>query len=65
MYEELDSMTFVNGYITVMAKESEHVKSRMLVHLQELMEDGEANGWDVVHSYHMVWLQHLVHGQAM
>ena len=44
VYKELGSMAFINGYITVMAKEPEHIKSRMLLHLQELMEDGEAYG---------------------
>ena len=29
VYKELDSMTFINGYITVMAREPEHMKSRM------------------------------------
>ena len=45
MYEELDSMAFIGGYITVMAREPEHVKSKMLLHFQELMEDREAYGW--------------------
>ena len=44
VYEEMDSMAFVNGYITVMAGETESTKFRMLIHLQEFMEDGEAYG---------------------
>ena len=65
MYEELDSIAFMNGYISVMAREPEHVKSRILLHLQELMEDGEAYGWEGVCSYHVAWLEHLEQGQAM
>ena len=58
-YEELDSMLFVNGYNTVMAREPEHIKYMMLLHLQELMEDGEAYGCTAVYLYHLTWLQHL------
>ena len=56
VYEELDSITFINGYITMMAKEPELIKSRMLLHLQELMEHREGYGWEAVHSFHVVCL---------
>ena len=62
VYEELDSMAFVNGYLTVMGRETHHVKSKMLSHLQERMEDGESYGWPAVHAYHATWLQHLEQG---
>ena len=62
MYYELSSMAFVNGYLSVMALESQQVKVRMLAHLQEMMEDGEAYGWPIVLSYHVAWLQHLEQG---
>ena len=65
MYEELDSMVFVNGYITVMAREPEHIKYRVLLHPQELMEDGEAYSSEAVRSYHAAWLQHLEHSRTM
>ena len=52
-------MPFVNRYIMVMARESEHVRARMLLHLQELMEDGEAYSWPAVCTYHVTWLQPL------
>ena len=48
MYEKLDSMPFITGYITVMARVPEHIKSRMLLHLQKLKDDGEAYGWEGV-----------------
>ena len=48
-----------------MAKEPEKIKTRMLTHLQEIMEDGQYYGWLVVKSYHMAWLQHLVQSRAM
>ena len=55
-------MAFVNGYISVMAMEMEQVKVRMLSHLQEMMEDGEAYGWPAILSYDAAWLQHFEHG---
>ena len=42
MYKDISSMAFVNEYLSVMALESQNVKSRMATHLQEIMEDGEA-----------------------
>ena len=42
LYEEMNSMAFVNGYLSVMALEMEKVKVRILNHLQEMMEYGEA-----------------------
>ena len=57
-------MSFVNGYLAVMAGESEKIKQLMLIHLQDLMEDGKAYGWSVVLSYQVAWLQHLEQGSA-
>ena len=57
-------MAFMNGYLSVMALESQDIKPRMLTHLQEIMEDGEACGWPVIQSYHVAWLQHLEQCQA-
>ena len=37
VYDQLDTMGFVNGYLTVMARETEKIKARVLYHLQELM----------------------------
>ena len=39
IYDQLNNMAFVNGYLTVMAREPEQMKVRMLTHLQELFED--------------------------
>ena len=41
VYEHLSSMALVNVYVVVMPLESDQVKERMLVHLQEMMEDEE------------------------
>ena len=41
IYEELNTVLYVNGYITVLMEE---VKEHMLQYLQELMEDAEAYG---------------------
>ena len=57
-------MGFVNGYLTVIARETENIKDRMLSHLQELMEDGQHYGWATVRSYHVALLQNLEQGQA-
>ena len=64
MHEDLSSLAFVNGYLSVMALESQNIKARMLTHLQEIMEDGEAYGWPVVQYYHAAWLQHMEQGRV-
>ena len=37
VFNQLDSMAFVNVYLTIMAREPEQIKVRMLTHLQELI----------------------------
>ena len=58
----MSSVTFVNGYLGVMAGETEQVKASMLLHLQELMEDADTYGWEAVRIYHAAWLQFLEQG---
>ena len=48
VYEHISIMAFVDRYITVMAKESLHIKTFML----ELMKDGECYGWPALMAYH-------------
>ena len=60
----MSSVLFAKGYLTVMAEEAEVVKSHMLWHLQELMEDAEAYSWTCIRSYHAAWLQQLEQGRA-
>ena len=55
IYEQLSSMAFVNGYLTVMLRETPHIKALMLDYIQELMEDGERYGWPVFRVYHAGW----------
>ena len=68
VYENIDidisTMAFVDGYISVMAKESPCIGVLMLSHLQKLMEDVEWYGWPAVRTYHGIWLQHIEQGQA-
>ena len=52
VYEEMHPVLFGNRYLMVMERESEPVKIIMLAHLQELMEDLEVYGWEVVRAYH-------------
>ena len=54
MYDQLNTVDFVNGYLTVMAREIE-IKARMM----SLLEDGQHYRWATVRSYHMAWFQHL------
>ena len=63
-YEQLCTMAFVNGYLTVRLRELPHIQALVLDHLQELMEDGEHYGWPVVRAYHATWLQHIEQGRA-
>ena len=51
----------MNGYLSVMAKEMEQVKVRMLNHLQEMMEDRKAYGWPAVLLCATLgaWLSHM------
>ena len=52
VYESISTMAFVDGYITVMAKELPRISAIMLMHLQELIEDGGRYGWPAVRVYH-------------
>ena len=61
---EMISVLFDNRYLTVMAEEPEEVKSHMLWHLQELMEDAIAYGWMCVRLYQAARLQQLGLGRA-
>ena len=45
-------------------KESPHIKTLMLCHLQELMEDGECHRWPAIRAYHSGWLKHIEQGWA-
>ena len=58
IYEEL------SRYLSVMTicMEMEQGMVRMLNHLQEMIEDGEAYSWHAGLSYHVAWLQHLEQG---
>ena len=49
----------------MVALQPESIKARMLTHLHEMMDDGEAYGWPIVRSYHAAWLQHVEQHQAM
>ena len=46
VYEEMSSILFVNGYLTIKGEKTEEVKGHMLQHLQDLMEDAEAYSWE-------------------
>ena len=56
---------FTNGYLSVLAEESDIHKTLMLQHLQELVEDSEVYGWSVVRDYHAAWIQQIEQGQAV
>ena len=60
--EDLSAMSFVNGYLAVLAEENEETKPLMVSHLQEHIEDGEAHGWSMVRSYNEAWLHNLEQG---
>ena len=57
-------MAFIKGYHFEMALQPESTKPRILTHLQEMMEDGEAYMWPIVRSYHAAWLQHMEQGKG-
>ena len=61
-YENILSMAFVDGYITVMNRESLPIKKLMLAHLQEVMEEGEMYSWPAVRAYHAALLQYRSKG---
>ena len=62
IYTDMSAVLFVNGYLTVMAGESEGVKPNMLRHLQEVVKDSEAYSLESVKSYHVAWLEQLEQG---
>ena len=37
-------MAFVNGYLSIMALQMDILRVKMVIHLQEMMEDGETLG---------------------
>ena len=46
-------------FLTVMAREKENIRSFMLQHLQELVEDLDLYGCEAVRAFHTIWLQQL------
>ena len=55
----------VEGYLTVMSRETLHIKVCMLNHLQELMEDSKHYGWPVIRACNAAWLQHVEQSWAV
>ena len=41
-------MAFVNGYMSIMALQTDIIINNMAIRLQEIMEDGETFQWQVV-----------------
>ena len=58
-YDSLSCRAYENGYLSIMALQTDIIRNKMAIHLQEIMEDGETFGWTVVRAYHGTWLQHL------
>ena len=44
-YQSLSCMAFINGYLSIMAQQTDIIRNQMASHLHELMEDGEIFGW--------------------
>ena len=57
--KNISSMAFVDGYIMVMTKELSRIRTFMLSHLQEVMEDGERYGCPAIRVCDATWLQHI------
>ena len=64
VYEQICSIAFINGYITVMSKEPPHIKALRLTHLQEHIENGVHYRWPAVRAYHVAWIQHIEQGRV-
>ena len=64
VYEEMSVTLFVSGLLMVMAREKIAIKPYMLQHMQELMEDAESYGWELIRAYHAIWLQQLEQGRV-
>ena len=62
VYKDMRLALFSDEYLTIMAGESSPVQYTMLRYLQELFEDVEVYGWDMVREYHATWLQLLGQG---
>ena len=43
-YQNLSFMAFVNGYLSIIAQQSDTIKNHMATHLHEVTEDGEIFG---------------------
>ena len=63
VYSDMSIALFVSGYLVVVAIESTSV-NYMMVYLQEMMEDVELYGWQVVCEFHAAWLQLIEQGRT-
>ena len=59
VYKDMSLALFLNGYLVIVAEESNSVRDILLRHLQELFEDVVVYGWMVARGYHAAWLQLL------
>ena len=54
VYDNISMASFVQGYLIVTEGEKEAIRSKMAIHLKDLMFDSELYGWDKVRAYHAV-----------
>ena len=59
-YKEFTVSSFVRGYLIVLKDvQVSEVKDRMVLHLEELMEDVDIYGWEKVKAFHAAWLNQM------
>ena len=59
-YKELTVSSFVSGYLIVLKHvQVSEVKDRMILHLEELMEDTDSYGWEKMMVFHAAWMNQM------
>ena len=65
-YKELTVSSSVRGYLMVLKDvQASQVKDRMVLHLEELMEDTDIYGWEKVNSFNAAWMNRLEHASKV
>ena len=59
-YKVFTISSFISGYLIVLKSVHDtQLKDHMVSHLEELMEDTDAYGWDKVRGFHAAWMNQM------
>ena len=59
-YKDLSVSALFRGYLIVLKNEQDsQVKEHMVLHIEKLMKDTDAYGWEKVQAFHATWMNQL------